>query len=183
MSAEATAAAAAGDSGPRRLEDWLSARVARLETRRYDWNVLGFQAEVDPKYRRAQVRYLGTGAAGAKSDPNTVPAEHFTFSTMVLPAGAEGPLHVHDDVEEVFFVLKGRKVKLFFEYKGETWDIYLGERDLMSVPPNVYRGIVNEGGEEALICVMLGHGQPRLPTYPPDHPLAGVDRHKKQPSK
>jgi mannose-6-phosphate isomerase-like protein (cupin superfamily) len=178
MSAEASAGVVASEAGGQSLEAWLSARVARFETRRYDWNVLGFQAEVDPKYKRAQVRYLGTGAAGAKSDSNTVPAEHFTFSTMVLPAGAEGPLHVHVDVEEVFFILKGKNVKLFFEYQGQTWETLLGERDLMSVPPHVYRGIVNGGGEEALICVMLGCGQPKLPTYPPDHPLAGVDRHK-----
>ena len=160
------------------LGDLLGSRVARFETRHYDWNVLGFQAKVDPKYRRAQIRYVGTGAAGAKSDANTVVAEHFTFSTMLLPAGAEGPLHVHDDVEEVFFVLKGNRIKLFFERGGETWETHLGERDLMSVPPHVYRGIVNESDEEALVCVMLGCGQPRLPTYPPDHVLAAVDRDK-----
>ena len=40
-------------------------------------------------------------------DDNAVPAEHFTFSTMALPAGCEGPLHLHTDAEEVFFVLRG----------------------------------------------------------------------------
>lgn len=41
---------------------------------------------------------IGTGATGVASDTNTVPAEHFTFSTMVLPSKCEGPLHLHDDV-------------------------------------------------------------------------------------
>lgn len=59
-------------------------------TRRYDWDALKFQADLDPKYRRAQMRYVGTGATGVASDENTVPVEHFTFSTMILPAGAEG---------------------------------------------------------------------------------------------
>ncbi len=78
---------------------WMDARVARHSTRKYDWNALKFQADYDPKYRRAQMRYVGTGGTGVAADSNTIPAEHFTFSTMVLPAGAEGPLHIHNDVE------------------------------------------------------------------------------------
>ena len=95
--------------------DWLTSRIARYETRTLDWDALKFQADYDPKYRRAQMRYVGTGGTGVDSDNNAVPAEHFTFSTMVLPAGCEGPSHIHRDVEEVFFILKGNKVKLFFE--------------------------------------------------------------------
>ncbi len=174
------AARAAADPPPvdrvaDRLADRLAARIARFETRRYDWDALKFQADFDPRYRRAQMRYMGTGGTGVAADGDTVPSEHFTFSTMVLPPGCEGPLHVHDDVEEVFFMLRG-EVRLFFEQEGETWETTLGERDLVSVPPGVYRGLVNEGEEEALMCVMLGAAAPRIPTYPPDHPLAGVKR-------
>ncbi len=157
------------------LAETLQARIARFETRSYDWDALKFQADYDPKYRRAQMRYLGTGGTGVDGDANTVPSEHFTFSTMVLPPGCEGPLHVHDDVEEVFFMLRGR-VKLSFARGGETWETELGERDLVSVPPGIYRGLVNQGQEEALMCVMLGASKPRVPTYPPDHPLAGLKR-------
>ena len=82
-------------------------RIARYETRTYDWDALKFQADFDPKYRRAQMRYVGTGGTGIDGDNNAVPAEHFTFSTMVLPPGCEGPLHVHHDVEEVFFMIRG----------------------------------------------------------------------------
>jgi quercetin dioxygenase-like cupin family protein len=94
---------------------------------------------------------------------------------MVLPPGCEGPPHVHDDVEEVFFMLRG-KIRLTLESEGESWETELGERDLISVPPGVYRGLVNEGEEEALMCVMLGAARPRIPTYPPDHPLAKIKR-------
>ena len=86
------------------LEEWIETRTARLGTRKYDWNALKFQADFDPKYRRAQCRYIGLellGSFGYKYDS----IEHFTFSTMILPAGCEGPLHVHYDAEEVFFVL------------------------------------------------------------------------------
>ena len=157
------------------LEDRITGRIARYETRTYDWDALKFQADFDPKYKRAQMRYMGTGGTGLASDENTVPSEHFTFSTMVLPPGCEGPMHVHADVEEVFFMLRG-KIRLFLEHDGETWETELGERDLVSVPPGIYRGLLNHGQEEALMCVMLGATKPQTPTYPPDHPLAKVKR-------
>lgn len=157
------------------LEDWMSTRIARYDTRQYDWNALKFQSDFDPKYKRAQMRYLGTGGTGVESDQNTVPSEHFTFSTMVLPPGCEGPTHVHHDVEEVFFMLRG-KIRLFMDDNGEKCETELRERDLVSVPPGVYRGLLNHGQEEALMCVMLGNPKPVTPTYPPDHPLAKVKR-------
>lgn len=155
---------------------FVESRIARYATRRYDFNALKFQSDFDPKYRRAQVRYLGTGAAGVQSDMNVVPAEHFTFSTMLLPAGSVGPLHVHDDVEEVFFMLRG-SVLVQAQQGEHYYETRLHERDLISVPAGVYRGVYNDGQEEALMCVMLGSAKPRLPTYPPDHPLAKIDRH------
>lgn len=153
----------------------IESRIARFETRRYDFDALKFQADFDPKYRRAQVRYMGTGAAGVTNDMNVVPAEHFTFSTMLLPGGCEGPLHVHDDVEEVFFMMRG-KVRLFMQDGDQKYETQLNERDLISIPPGIYRGLVNEGQEEALLCVMLGAVKPKIPTYPDDHPLAKIKR-------
>ena len=157
------------------LDQWMRSRVATRATRSYDWNALKFQADFDPKYARAQMRYVGTGATGVAMDANTVPAEHFTFSTMILPAGAEGPLHIHTDAEEVFFVLRGR-VKLIAELNGETWEMEAGDRDLISWPVGVYRGVVNIGDEEALMCVIVGTPKPTNPTYPPTHPLSRVKR-------
>ena len=155
--------------------EYIESRIARFASRRYDFNALKFQADYDPKYRRAQVRYLGTGAAGVTSDMNVVPAENFTFSTMLLPGGCEGPLHVHHDVEEVFFMLRG-KVTLFMEHEGKTHETVFNERDLISVPPGIYRGLRNDSQEEALLCVMLGTAKPQLPTYPDDHPLSKIKR-------
>lgn len=154
---------------------WMQSRCALHSTRRYDWGALKFQADFDPKYRRAQMRYLGTGGTGVAADSNAVPAEHFTFSTMIIPAGHEGPMHLHTDVEEVFFVLRG-KVKVMCEKDGEHWEAVLGERDLISIPPGVYRGEINIGEEDVLMCVMLGAATPITPTYPADHPLAKIKR-------
>lgn len=157
------------------LSDWMKSRVATRATRSYDWNALKFQADFDPKYRRAQMRYVGTGATGVASDTNTIKAEHFTFSTMILPIGAEGPLHLHEDAEEVFFVLRGR-VKLIAELNGESWEMEVSDRDLVSWPVGIYRGVVNIGDEEALICVIVGSTQPEMPSYPSSHPLSQVKR-------
>lgn len=163
------------DGSGNSLASLMGKRTARHATRTYDWDALKFQADLDPKYRRAQLRYVGTGGTGVGSDDNAVPAEHFTFSTMLLPAHCEGPLHLHTDVEEVFFMVRGR-IRLFFEKDGESWETELGERDLCSVPAGVYRGLRNETDEDALMCVMLGTTKPVIPTYPPDHPLSQIKR-------
>ncbi len=154
---------------------WMESRVARFSTRKYDWDALKFQADYDPTYRRAQMRYVGTGGTGVATDMNTVPSAHFTFSTMVIPAGNVGPSHIHYDVEEVFFVMRG-KMKIVCEKDGERWEAVLNERDLISVPPGVYREETNIGDEDALMCVMLGTPKPITPTYPPDSPLAKIKR-------
>ncbi len=161
--------------GDASFAQWMDSRVARHSTRKYDWDALKFQADYDPKYRRAQMRYVGTGGTGVAADVNVVPAGHFTFSTMLIPAGHIGPMHIHTDVEEIFFVMRGR-MKVILEKDGERWEATLGERDLISVPPGVYREEHNIGEEDALMCVMLGAPQPITPTYPPDSPLAKIKR-------
>jgi mannose-6-phosphate isomerase-like protein (cupin superfamily) len=161
--------------GGQSFADWMQSRVALKSTRRYDWDALKFQADFDPKYRRAQMRYVGTGATGVAKDGNTVPSAHFTFSTMLIPAGGIGPSHIHYDVEEIFFVLRGT-MKVICEKDGERWEATLGERDLISVPPGVYREEQNIGDEDALMCVMLGTPKPITPVYPPDSPLSKIKR-------
>lgn len=155
--------------------DWMQSRIATRSSRQYDWDALKFQADFDPKYRRAQMRYVGTGGTGVSKDQNTVPSAHFTFSTMVIPAGNIGPSHIHYDVEEIFFVMRGA-MKVICEKDGERFEAVLGERDLISVPPGVYREEHNIGDEDALMCVMLGSPKPITPTYPPDSPLAKIKR-------
>ena len=158
------------------LAEWMNTRIARYETRTYDWDALKFQADFDPKFRRAQMRYVGTGGTGVAADANTVPSEHFTFSTMVIPAGHEGPPHIHTDVEEIFFIMRGKMKLVITTPDGERYETVLTDRDLVSVPPGVYREEINIGDEDALMCVMLGAKKPITPTYPADHPLAKIKR-------
>ena len=158
------------------LAEWMNTRIARYETRKYDWDALKFQADFDPKFRRAQMRYVGTGGTGVATDMNTVPSENFTFSTMVIPAGHEGPPHIHTDVEEIFFLMRGKLKVVITTPEGERYETVMTDRDLISVPPGVYREEINIGDEDALMCVMLGAKKPVTPTYPADHPLAKIKR-------
>ncbi len=158
------------------FEDWMNSRVARFSTRKYDFDALKFQADFDPKYRRGQMRYIGTGGTGVATDSNTIPSEHFTFSTMVIPAGNEGPPHIHVDVEEVFFLIRGKLKVVLTTPEGERFETVMTDRDVISVPPGVYREEINIGDEDALMCVMLGAKKPITPTYPADHPLAKIKR-------
>jgi oxalate decarboxylase/phosphoglucose isomerase-like protein (cupin superfamily) len=158
------------------LAQWMESRCVLRSTRKYDFDALKFQADFEPTYARGQMRYLGTGACGVTEDKTTVPAVHFTFSTMRIPPGHTGPLHLHEDTEEVFFVLQG-KVKIMIETKeGETWEAIVGPRDLISVPPGIYRGETNIGEEDALMCVMVGSPRPEIPTYRPNDPLSQIKR-------
>lgn len=158
------------------LQDWMETRIARFSTRKYDFDALKFQADFDPKYRRGQMRYIGTGGTGVAADSNTIPSEHFTFSTMVIPAGNEGPPHLHVDVEEVFFLMRGKLKVVLTTPEGERYETVMTDRDVISVPPGVYREEINIGDEDALMCVMLGAQKPVRPTYPADHPLAQIKR-------
>ena len=48
----------------KKFDEWMTTRVARFESRTYDWDALKFQADYDSKYARAQCRYVGTGGQG-----------------------------------------------------------------------------------------------------------------------
>ncbi len=158
------------------LDDALDAMVASRGSRHEDWDTLAFQTKAGPQYRRAQIRYMGSGGTGDHSgDDRILQAEHFTFSNMLLPPGAEGPEHDHHDVEEVFFVLEG-ELQVTIHDGEDSASRVLGYRDLIKVPPNTPRSLKNIGDADALFCVMLGAPKPQLPTYPPTSPMVGITR-------
>jgi quercetin dioxygenase-like cupin family protein len=162
------------------LEQQIDSCIARRESRFEDWDALGFQAaKGGDRFKRAQVRYIGSGATGNhEGDSRTLPAEHFTFSNMRLPAGAVGPEHTHHDVEEVFFVLEGELEVAVHDVEDGTKKAVrrLGYRDLIRVPAGVPRSLANVGDTDALFCVIIGAPKPQLPTYPPSSEMFGVTR-------
>jgi len=76
------------------LEEKLTGRVARFADRREDWSVFGFETARDPRYARAQRRYLGaSGSADPKDLRGAIPATAFTMSIQSMPAGNRIPVH------------------------------------------------------------------------------------------
>ena len=71
-------------------------------------------------------------------------------------------------------------LKIVCEKDGQRWETVLRDRDLISVPPGVYREEINVGDEDALMCVMLGAAKPILPAYPPGSPLAELKKKREQ---
>lgn len=143
------------------LHELLQRRVAQFADRRPDWDAFA-DARVEG-YRRAQHRYIGSGASG-KADPQAVPAEHFTLSVMLVPPGQGNAAHSHE-VEEVFFILEGQVRVFFQDADGRQAEAVLGRWDCVSCPANVVHGFENVGREPAYLQVMLGKAQPALMSY------------------
>ena len=143
------------------LDDLLSQRVARFVDRKADWDAFA-DARVEG-YRRAQHRFIGSGASG-KADASVIPAEHFTLSVMFLPPGQGNAAHTHE-VEEVFFVLRGKVLVFLEDEAGNRAETVLGPWDCVSCPADVMHGFENVGLEPAYLQVMLGKARPDLMTY------------------
>ncbi|MFI6521158.1 cupin domain-containing protein [Spirillospora sp. NPDC050679] len=161
------------------LDQLIDSCIAARDSRYEDWDTLGFQAKAGDQFRRAQIRYIGSGATGNhETDTRILPSEHFTFSNMRLPAGAVGPEHTHHDVEEVFFVLEGELEVTVHDVEDgtRTASRVLGYRDLIRVPAGVPRSLRNLGDADALFCVIIGARKPQLPTYPPTSAMHGITR-------
>ena len=170
----------AADTGTHaHLEQLIDSCIASRETRHEDWDTLAFQAKAGDEFRRAQIRYIGSGATGDhETDNRILPSEHFTFSNMRLPVGAVGPEHTHHDVEEVFYVLEGRLEVTVHDVEDgtKTATRELGYRDLIRVPAGVPRSLRTIGDSDALFCVIIGAQKPQLPTYPATSPMHGITR-------
>ena len=124
------------------LKERLVGRVARYADRREDRSVFGFETALDPRYARAQRRYLG--ASGSINPPDlrdSIPATAFTMSIQTMPAGNRIPVHCHE-TEEVFFILEG-------ECLVRCWD---GEASLdiplVCLPPFLQHEVFNAGAGE-----------------------------------
>jgi len=143
------------------LDELLTRQVARFNDRKADWDAFA-DARVEG-YRRAQHRFIGSGASG-KADAAVIPAEHFTLSVMFVPPGQGNAAHRHE-VEEAFFILRGKVMVFFEDGQGRRVEAVLGPWDCVSAPANVIHGFVNVGLEPAYLQVMLGKARPDLMTY------------------
>src|SRR5713226_7007436 len=146
------------------LGDKLAARVARFADRREDWSVFGFETARDPRYARAQRRYLG---ASGSTDPadlrGSIPATAFTMSIQTMPAGNRIPVHCHE-TEEVFFILEGECLVRCWEGE-QSCDIRLARCHLVSLPPFLNHEIYNDVPGDCQVQTLLAKPQPLRPQY------------------
>lgn len=158
------------------LQEFTDSLILTGASRLEDWDTLGFQAKAGDQFKRAQIRYVGSGATGNhEDDTRTIKSRGFTFSNMLLPPGAEGPEHTHHDAEEAFFVLEG-EVEVGIHRNGQVEKRTLGYRDMIVVPAGVPRSLKNNGSSDALFCVIIGAQKPQVPTYPETSAMHGVSR-------
>ncbi|AHW62773.1 MULTISPECIES: cupin domain-containing protein [Corynebacterium] len=158
------------------LEEFTDSLVLTRDSRYEDWDTLNFQTKAGDQFARAQIRYVGSGATGNHdTDSRTIQSRGFTFSNMLLPAGAEGPEHTHNDVEEAFFVLEG-EVDVSVHRGTDVVTRTLGYRDMIVVPAGVPRSLKNNTDKPALFCVIIGAQKPEIPTYPETSAMYGITR-------
>jgi quercetin dioxygenase-like cupin family protein len=141
------------------LEEIMARYVARFCDREPDWNAFA-DAQIDG-YRRAQHRFVGAGASGKHDAGGIVPAGNFTLSIMLVPPGQGNAPHTHE-VEEIFFVLDGRCTVFIEEDNGRRLSEELGPWEMISCPPGVIHGYVNDTAAPCYLQVMLGRGRPEV---------------------
>ena len=147
------------------LEQIAERYVARFGDREPDWNAFA-DARIDG-YRRAQHRFIGAGGSGKHGDENAIPARGFTLSIMYVEPGQGNAPHTHE-VEEIFFVLRGRLTAFIEDEDGRRIDIGLGPWECIACPPGVIHGYVNDSGEPVYFQVMLGRARPEAMGYADD---------------
>lgn len=146
------------------LEQTLNGRVARFADRREDWTVFGFETARDPRYARAQRRYLGaSGSTDPKDLRGSIPATAFTMSIQTMPEGNRIPVHCHE-TEEVFFILDGECMVRCWDGE-ESCDIRLGRWDLVALPRFLQHEVLNIGAGDCQVQTLLAKPQPFRPQY------------------
>ena len=149
------------DNSQTSLREEMERQIAIFRSRVPDWDAFA-DARI-PGYRRAQLRFIGSGASG-KHDSHTIPPVHFTLSIMHVPVGEGNAPHTHE-VEEVFFILQGHLTVFMEDGQGHRVEATLGPWDCISCPANVIHGYQNKGLEPVYVQVMLGRATPELMGY------------------
>ena len=158
------------------LEQIMDRYIGRFSEKKGDWAAFE-DAKIDG-YKRAQHRFIGAGGSGKHGDSSVIPAGNFTLSIMYVEPGQGNAPHTHE-VEEVFFVLRGKLAVFVEDEKGRRVTRNLGPWECISCPPGVIHGYQNEGVEPAFFQVMLGRGKPETMGYADDELYNRRDAHLK----
>lgn len=136
--------------------------VGRYTEKSFDWDAFpgskGF-----PDLQRAQLRYIGAGGSPKSNDPNTLKAEHFTFSLVNQPVGKFAASHSHE-IFEHFLILQG-VLTVGWVWGDEVIEAKLGPKDLVLNTFGRPHGFRNDGIEPVLMQITVGSGMPMAPVY------------------
>jgi mannose-6-phosphate isomerase-like protein (cupin superfamily) len=158
------------------LEQVMDRYVGRFTDKRGDWTA--FEDAKIEGYKRAQHRFIGAGGSGKHDDESVIPARNFTLSIMYVEPGQGNAAHTHE-VEEVFFVLRGKLMVFVEDEKGNRVTRNLGPWECISCPPGVIHGYQNEGVEPVFFQVMLGRAKPETMGYADEDLYKRRDAHLK----
>jgi mannose-6-phosphate isomerase-like protein (cupin superfamily) len=158
------------------LEQIMDRYIGRFSEKKGDW--AAFEDAKIEGYKRAQHRFIGAGGSGKHADSSVIPAGNFTLSIMYVEPGQGNAPHTHE-VEEVFFVLRGKLAVFVEDETGRRVTRHLGPWECISCPPGVIHGYQNEGVEPAFFQVMLGRGKPETMGYADDELYKRRDAHLK----
>lgn len=157
------------------LEEIARRHMGRFAERRPDWNAFA-DAKI-PGYRRAQHRFIGN--TSYKEDNKIIPARAFTLTVMYVPVGEGNAPHTHE-VEEVFFILRGRLTVFLEDESGERLEIDMNPWDCISCPAGVIHGYHNNGVEPVFLQVMVGKSNPEFMGFADQELYDNRDRHTRE---
>jgi len=136
--------------------------IGRYTEKSFDWDAFpgskGF-----PDLQRAQLRYVGAGGSPKSNDPNTLKAEHFTFSLVNQPVGKFAASHSHE-IFEHFLILQG-VLTVGWVWGDEVIEAKLGPKDLVLNTFGRPHGFRNDGIEPVIMQITVGSGTPLAPVY------------------
>lgn len=146
------------------LRDKLASSVARFADRRDDWSVFGFETALDPKFARAQRRYLGASGSVDHNDRR---------GWIRRPPSRCRSSRCHQATGSRCTATRQRRYPLFSNgktrvqccEKGERYDITLGRGDLVVLPPFLQDEVFNEGDNICHRQTLLARPQPLRPQY------------------
>jgi oxalate decarboxylase/phosphoglucose isomerase-like protein (cupin superfamily) len=155
------------------LDAELERNVKTFATRISNWRVFALETQLDPKYARAQRRYVGASGSVTHQDSQALPAVAHTLSIMEMPEGHHQPFHYHDE-DEIFFVLEGACTVMWKE-GGQVVERRLGKWDMANNPSGRMHAIRNDGPGPVFFQVLLASPKPARPQYE-DERLAALQK-------
>jgi mannose-6-phosphate isomerase-like protein (cupin superfamily) len=152
----------ANAANPNSLAAQMRAHAGFFTEKSFDWDAFPMSRNF-PDLLRAQMRYVGAGGSPKTNDPNTLKADHFTFSLVNKPVGKFAASHSHEVVEH-FMVLEG-VLTVGTAWGDDVIEVKLGPKDLLLNMSNRPHGFRNDGIDPVLMQITVGSGTPEKPTY------------------